>query len=79
MDDGESVTTIGETMTLLEMILGETSGALEGYIVVGVTATGEYLITANLCCPVAVAGELSRAAAQTLASIHPQGPDTGLH
>lgn len=79
MDDGESVTTIGETMALLEMILGETAGALEGFIVIGVTATGEYLVTANLCCPVAIAGEMSRAAARTLVSIHPEGPCSGPH
>lgn len=66
MSDDSGKMTVSQTIAAVAVILDVPADEIEGYVVIGVKADGEYLVTSNASSMEQCAGTLADAAAQTM-------------
>lgn len=67
-------TRVGEQLAAAAFALEVPASDLTGYVILGVTNEGTYLVTSNACCYLAMAGQLANASAEVMVGAHGMMP-----
>lgn len=74
MPNGTGVPRIAGAKAAAAFALEVSAADLTGYVILGVTNEGTYLMTSNACCRLAMAGQLANASAEVMGGVHGMMP-----
>lgn len=74
MPNVNGATRIGEAKAAAAFALEVGAADLTGYVILGVTNEGTYLMTSNACCHLAMAEQLANASAEVMGGVHGMMP-----